>query len=62
MADIVHCEQSREMDTSRLMDLIRRLRYHDPDVGAQIGDDGTARIVWRHDEGGIHFCRACGGR
>ena len=37
------------METPRLMDLIRRLRYHEPDVGAQIDDDGTARIVWRHD-------------
>jgi hypothetical protein len=54
VVDIAHYEQSREpkMETPRLMDLIRRLRYHDPDVDAQIGDDGTARIVWRHDDVG----------
>jgi hypothetical protein len=40
------------METPRLMDLIQRLRYSDPDVGAQIGDDGTARIVWRHNDVG----------
>ena len=40
------------METPRLMDLIRRLRYYDSDVEARIGDDGTARIVWRHEDVG----------
>ena len=40
------------METPRLMDLIGRLRYRDADVEARIGDDGTARIVWRHEDVG----------
>jgi hypothetical protein len=38
------------METPRLLALIRRLRYNDSDVEAQISDDGNASIVWRHED------------
>ena len=38
------------METPLLMKLIRRIGQDGPDVGAHIGDDGSARIMWRHDD------------